>query len=244
MTNPNAALRMLLTYGAIIVVALVLGFMLPYVGNWDRNSLIVIGLALAFILLPVFIKFHYPILLFGLACPATMFFLPGQPPMWQIVVIISLSIAIAERILNKDKRFIRMPVVTFSLLFIVAMALVTAKLTGGIQLHALDQSTGGGGGGKKYIAVLLGVASYFALTSRVIPPEKRKLYLILFMLPGMLGVIGVLFPYLPSPLNYINLLFPPISNPEQEIGVAVSRFKGVAFAFSPIAGYMLARYGL
>jgi hypothetical protein len=240
MTNPNA-FRALITYGLLIVVALMLGLMLPYLGNFDSSSLVVAGLALGLVMLPVLINSHYPVLLFGLSCPATMFFLPGHPPMWEIVVLISLSIAIVERTLNKNKQFIRVPVMTLPLLFIAAMTLVTAQLTGGIQLHSVG---GGGGGGKKYLAVFLGVASYFALSSRMIPVERRKLYLLLFILPAVLGVISALFPYLPSPLNYINLVFTPITAPTMEFQDAPQRFKSLAFAFSPIIGYLLARYGL
>jgi hypothetical protein len=243
MTNSAVNLRMLIAYAIIIPVAVVVGYLLT--NPLDYGTLGFLCLILALVVSPIFIKWHYPIMVFGLACPMTCFFLIGQPPLSQVVVLMSLGIAIVERTLNSDRRFISAPLVTWPLLFICAMTLLTAKLTGGIHLHTL----GGGnedyaGGGRKYIALLVGVAIYFALTSRVIPRDKWKFYLMLYLLPTFLGVISDLYFYLPSPLNYINLLFPPSSNVEPGESFEMIRFRATAFAASAVPVYLLARYGL
>lgn len=240
MTNPNAAVKLLIVYAIIIPVAILLGYLLT--NPLDYGTIGFVGVLLALLVSPVFLKWHYPIMLFGLACPAVMFFLPGRPPMWELVVIISFIIAIAERILSSDRQFVRVPVMTWSLIFIAAAVALTAKLTGGIQFHSVG---GTGGGGKKYVAIFLGIALYFALTSRAISPKQRKLYLMLFFLPGIFAVFSSLYPYLPSPLNYINLLFPPLYA-GSGLGnfTGDERFKGFTTAFSPVVAYLLARYGL
>ncbi len=243
MTNPGATMRMLIVYAIIIPVAIFVGVLLT--DPLDYGTLGFFGLILVLMLSPIFIKWHYPIMMFGLACPMTCFFLVGNPPLAQVVVILSLGIAIVERTVNSDRRFISEPVVAWPLMFIAVMAFMTAELTGGINLHALGGGGGDtGGGGKKYIAVFIGVATYFALTSRVIPREKWKWYLMLFLLPGVFGMISDLYIYLPSPLNYINLLFPPSSSLEPGESFGMIRFRATASAASAVPIYLLARYGL
>ncbi len=43
--------------------------------RWITARLGYLGLVILLILSPVFIKWHYPIMVFGLACPMTCFFL-------------------------------------------------------------------------------------------------------------------------------------------------------------------------
>ncbi len=180
MTNPVQAMRLLITYVVIIPLAVLVGYLLT--DPMDYGTLGFLVFIIAVLISPVFIKWHYPIMVFGLACPAVCFFLPGRPPLAQVVVVMSLGIAIVERAMSSDRRFLSFPVMTWPLLFIAAMAYLTAQLTGGIGLHTMG---GDVGGGKKYITLFIGVATYFALTSRAIPPHHRKWYLILFMLPGI-----------------------------------------------------------
>jgi hypothetical protein len=242
MTNPAQAMRMLITYAICIPLAIFVGYLAQDIGNRpDMSNVGILMLVLAIIISPIFIKWHYPILVFGLACPAICFFLPGKPPMWQIVVILSLGIAVLERILSSERRFISAPVMVWPLLFIAAMTYMTAKLTGGINLHA----TGGDvGGGRKYLNVFIGVAAFFALTSRVIPANRRNLYLVLFFLPSMLGLISDMFTFLPSPLNKINLLFPPTMALNQEVEIGTTRLVSFSFAIGTIMVFMLVKFGL
>ena len=237
-------MRILIVYAIIIPAAIFVGCLLT--NPLDYGTLGFLGIILALMLSPIFIKWHYPIMIFGMACPMTCFFLIGHPPLAQVVVLLSLGIAIVERTLNSDRRFISEPVVAWPLIFIAVVTFLTAELTGGIHLHALGGNSADdyAGGGKKYIAVFIGVATYFALTSRVIPREKWKWYLMLYLLPAIFGVISDLYFYLPSPLNYINLLFPPISSADPGESFDSIRFRATAFAASAVPVYLLARYGL
>lgn len=243
MTNPAHAIRLLVTYAVCIPLAIFMGYVMTEVGNNpDYSNLFIVAIVIAVLASPIFIKWHYPIMVFGLGCPMTCFFLKGSPPLWQVVVIISLGISIIERAVNSDRRFIKTPLMTWALLYTFAMAYFTAEMTGGIGLKALG---GDVAGGKKYLALFLGIAMYFALISRPIPKEKRGLYIALFWLSGLPAFISDLFPYLPSPLNYINLLFPPTQNVAGgDVEVGVTRLISFAVTAGVVANYMLAKYGL
>ncbi|HSY18388.1 MAG TPA: O-antigen ligase family protein [Candidatus Acidoferrales bacterium] len=240
MTNPAQAMRMLITYAVCIPMAIFVGYLLT--DPMDYGTMGIFGLIALLLLSPFFIKYHYPFLIFGLACPVTCFFLLGKPPMAQVVVILSLGIAVIERTLNSEKRFISVPAMTWPLLYTVAMVVFTAEMTGGIGLHALGGDTGGG---KKYLSLFIGVATFFALTSRPIPKARRGFYIALFMLPAALGAIGDLFPFLPSPLNYINLLFPPTQQViSGDVALGVTRFSAFGSTAGVFATYMIAKHGL
>lgn len=234
-------MRMLITYAIIIPVAILVGYLLT--NPLDYGTLGFIGIILALILSPIFIKWHYPIMVFGLAFPAQMFFLKGSPPCWEVVVILSLGIALVERALNSEKRFLKAPAMTWALLFTAFMAVITMQLTGGFHLHAVE---GEMGGGRKYISLYLGIATFFALISRGIPPEQRRLYIGLYFLSGTFSVISDLFPYLPAPLNYINLLFPPTGYLMTAAGnpTLIARFTSLSATATTLMLYLLARHGL
>ena len=248
--NPAAAMRMLITYAICIPLAVLVGYMLT--NPLDYGTLGFLGLVLALIISPVFIKWHYPILVFALGSPIVLFFLKTSPPFSQVMVLLSLGIAVIERALSGGgRRFISVPSITWPLIFTLGVVLFTAELTGGIGFHQLGGDGDGGviGGGKKYLTVFIGVLTFYALASRVIPPEKRRLYVALFFLPPLLTVISDLFPYLPSPLNYINLLIPPSSynmnsNAVADFGTTIKRFSGLATLANALLTFMLVRYGL
>lgn len=232
-------MRMLITYAICIPVAMVVGYMLT--NPLDFGTLGFLGLITAVLISPVFIRWHYPILVFGIACPMICFFLVGKPPFSQVVIILSLMIAIVERAMSSEKRFTSVPVMTWPLLYIAFMAYVTTELNGGIGLHSMG---GDSGGGRKYITLFVGVATYFALTSQTIPRNRWKFYVALSMLPAGLGIISDFFPYLPSPLNTINLLFPPTMVYDTGVQVGTTRLSSLSFAVGIVPIYLLARYGM
>jgi hypothetical protein len=243
MTNPANAMRMLVTYAICIPLAIFMGFTMTEVGdNPDYSSLFVVGLVIAVLASPILIKWHYPIMIFGMGLPMICFFLKGKPPLTEVVVILSLSISVVERTINSERRFIKAPVIVWPLLYTVAMVLFTAEMTGGIGLHSLG---GNLGGGQKYLTLFIGIATFFALTSRVIPKEKRSLYIGLMYLAGLPAFLSDLFPFLPSPLNYINLLFPPSGAATSgDVSFGVTRLSAFAGSASVLISFMLVKYGL
>lgn len=239
-SNPAAAVRMLVIYSICVPLAALVGWMAT--DTIGYGTLGFFGMVALLICSPLIIRYHYPMLIFALGAPIWCFFLKGNPPIWEVATILSLGISIIDRTLNSDKRFLSIPVITYPLLFVLAVTYATAELTGGIGLKALG---GGVGGGKKYLAIFIGVATYFALTSRVIPQKQRKLYVALFFLAGLPSFISDMFPFLPSPLNYINLLVPPSESVlNGDVAFGFTRLAGLSSTAGVLANFMLARYGL
>ncbi len=243
MTNPAALIKVLITYAICVPLAIVMGYMLTDVSaNPSYVNLFVVGLLLVLILSPIFIKWHYPIMVFGLGLPVNLFFLKGSPPIWEVVVMLSLGIAIVERAVNNKNRFISAPSIVWPLIFTAGMAFMTAKLTGGIALHTMG---GDAGGGKKYITLFLGIATFFALISHRIPPERRRWYIGIFILSGLPAFISDLGPLLPYPLKYINLLIPSATlQPGTEWEIGFTRLGSFGTSAGVLATFMIARYGL
>jgi hypothetical protein len=241
-TNPAGMIRMLVTYGLCILFAVLMGVILTNVGVQPTyGNLFILGLLAAVVISPIFIKWHYPIMVFGLGCPVTIFFLKGSPPLWEIVVILSLGIAIVERSIQRNHKWLSAPSIVWPLVFTFIVMLITAKLTGGFGFHTLGNSMGGG---RKYLTLTLGIATFFALIARKIPVAHRNLYLGLFLLSGVPAFLGDLGPLLPSPLNLISVLIPSTVNPGDEWKFGVTRLGDFGRAANVIAGFMLARFGM
>jgi len=240
MTNPAAAMKMLITYAVCIPLAIFIGYLLT--NPMDYGTLGFLAFVLAALMSPIFIKWHHPILIFSLASPIVLFFLPTRPPLWQAMTFLSLAIAIVERTLSNRRRFISMPAITMPLMFLLGVIVFTMELTGGIGFHQLGSS---GGGGKKYAFCFTGIAMFFALVSREIPKDKRGLYMFLFFFPGVLAFLGDIGPLLPQPFTYINLLIPPSGTTSQgDATLGVTRLGMLSSSCGVLAIWMLARHGL
>ncbi len=242
MTNPANAIKVLITYSVCVPVAILIGYLLS--DPLTYGAMGTVGFLCLLLMSPIFIKWHYPILLMAITCPIYCFILPGNPPLAQVMVLLSFSIAIVERAMNSEQRFISPQVMVWPFIFTLVMACMTARLTGGIGLKTLGGGVDGGvGGGKKYIELFIGVAAFFALTSRGIPKERRNLYLAFYMLGGLPSFISDLYPVLPGGLKYINLLIPPASAAPGTDSLA-ARLGSFGASAGVVVNYMLARYGL
>ena len=247
-TNPAAAMRMLITYVICIPLAVMVGYLLT--NPLDFGTLGFLGIVVALILSPVFIKWHYPILVFAISSPIMMFFLKGDPSFSQVMIFLSLGIALVERTVSSERRFLSVPSITWPLIFTMVVVVFTAELTGGIDFHSWSGGDSGViGGGRKYLLIFTGIAAYFALSSRPIPPRQRLLYIAFFYLPGLLVGVSDVFAYLPGPLHVINLLIPADiyssgSSELGQIGTSYKRFAGLSGLATSILTFMLVRYGL
>jgi hypothetical protein len=241
--NASAIFRTLIVYAICVPLAIWLGYLLTSMADFSRSTFIEVGLFALVLSLPLFLRWHYVLLVLSLNLSATIFFLPGQPPVWMTILVVSLGISILQRALNKDMRFISAPQITWPLICMAIVVLATAKLTGGIGLRSLGEDVMGG---KRYFYLFGAILVYFALTARRIPPQQAGLYIALFFLPQCLSAIGDLVAVLPSSFNFLFWLFPAngyILN-ESEAGSAAYRFGGVAIMGSAAFTFMLARYGI
>jgi len=243
MNNSSAILRSLVIYAICVPLAIWLGYMLTSIEDFSRSTFIEVGIFLLVLIFPLLLRWHYFLLVLTLNLNVTVFFLPGRPPLWMLMLALSLGISIMQRTLNRGMHFISAPRLAWPLICLAVVVAVTCKLTGGIGLNSLGSDEVGG---KKYFFVLGGILAYFALTARRIPANQAMLYMSLFFLPPCLSAIGDLVSILPSSFNFIYWIFPAnnyiMSEAENDAGGF--RYAGVAAMSMAIFTFMLAKYGI
>lgn len=238
MNNPTAILKSLIVYAICIPLAIFVGYLLTKPLSYESLGMAgILALAMSF---PLLIRWHYPLMLLSWNATIVLFFVKGAPKLWLAAVALSLGISVMEHILNRDRRFIRVPQITLPLICMIGVILVTAKLTGGFGLRMLGSEVYGG---KKYIVTLVGILSYFALTARVIPREKAPLAIGLMFLGGITAFIGDFFYLAPSLPHFIFWIFPPGLN-YGGFDLESRRLPGASTLSSAVIFFMLARYGI
>ena len=242
--NSSALFRSLIVYAVCVPLAIIIGWMLA--NPLDYQSLGFIGVLVAITVFPLLMKWHYPLLIFSLGAPITVFFLPGHPNLFLPMVMVSLSISVVERILNRDQPFVSPGGVQWPLFALIGVVVFTAEMTGGFGLRSLGS---GVYGGKKYVTLMIGILSFFAIIARPIPRKYANLYITLFFGSGVLSFISDLYPLVPSPLHFIYLVLPMSDRGMDEYGnfhmeLGVTRMFGVASAAGAVFFWMLARHGI
>ena len=240
MNNFSVALRSLIIFGVCVVLAIWLGYLLA--NPLTYSSLALYG-SLAFILaFPVFLRWHFPLLLLCWNMAAVVFFLPGHPGVCLPMIMMSLGISMLQRMISKEHPFIYVPQVTLPLLCLLAVIFFTARMTG-MGMRSLGSEVYGG---HKYAALVVGILGYFALSARRTPPARKNLYLGLFYLGGATAIIGDLVPLLPHSMYFIFWVFPPNLGFFAEGGPnsVATRLDGARTMSLLIFSFMLARHGI
>src|SRR5580692_8162194 len=138
MTNDPAsiasALRTLGVYAVCCVLAIVLGVSMT--NPLTYSSLGFVAVLCAIMCIPILMRWHTPLMIFCWNAPLQAFFVKGNPRFCLVIITLSLAISIAERTLSQRRKFINVPEITGPLLFLIGIIAITAKLTGGIGLHA------------------------------------------------------------------------------------------------------------
>jgi hypothetical protein len=238
----TATLRTLLIYAVTLPLAIFVGWMVA--GDMTRTSFAVLAAIIFVLLLPVLLKWHYPVMVFSWGTFITIFFLPGQPALWMLMAGINFGIAILNRILQKRQAFLSAPSITASLLVFTAIVLITAKLRGGIGMHALGSNTYGG---KGYVFLLAAIVGYFALASQPIPAERAKFYVALFFLSGLVTGVSNLIYFAGERFYFLFLIFPVTFAAMQaasEYSGYISRIAGFGTAASSVGFYLFAVHGV
>src|SRR5215831_7498508 len=104
MASPIYVPRTFLIMGLCLPLAIVLGYMLAQ--PLDSTSVAVVVLVLSLLCVPLFMKWHHPLLVVTWNACANPLFLPGRPALWMVMALISLFFAILARSVNSQKRFI------------------------------------------------------------------------------------------------------------------------------------------
>jgi hypothetical protein len=240
--NTHALIRSLIIYAVCIPLSVWLGFMLA--DPFDRSTFNYFGIMALLLCAPILLRWHHFLLVCMWNFTVTLFFLPGNPPIWLLMTALSLGISVLHRTVNNKARFLSAPAVAWPLIFLTAVVLGTSKLTGGIGLHSLGNEMAGG---KSYVLLLMAILGYFALTAQQIPRKRAGLYVTLFFLAGCSSAIGDLATLMPYQSSFIFALFPPsgtgINAASGPSITETTRFGGLGatglFGFL----FMLARYG-
>jgi len=240
-SNTPAIIRSLIIYAMCIPLAIWIGFMLA--NPFDRSTFSYAGIFALILAAPIILRWHHMLLIITWNLGMTIFFLPGRPAIWLLMVALSLGLSVLHRTINDKVRFLSAPSITWPLLFFIALVLFTAKLRGGIGLNSLGSDTAGG---QDYILLLMGILGYFALTAQRIPPKRVKLYVSLFFLAGFAASVGDLAPYVPHQLYFLFAFFPVSGyDMEQTPGVVNFQARYAGLGVLGMSGFlfMLARFG-
>jgi hypothetical protein len=239
MNNAPAIFRSLIVYALCVPLAITVGYLLT--NPLDYSTAAIYGVLGLLLILPILLRWHYPLMLLCFNMSIVVFFLKGRPNFGMVVMALSLVISILERILSSERSFIRVPRVTWPLICLTIVVVFTAKLTGGFGFRALGSEVYGG---KKYLYVLMGILTYFAFTAQRISPQNARLYASLYLLGGVTNLVGDLAPIIPSGFKFIFLIFPPSIYRGDTFEMGVTRLGGVSAAASAIYCWLLAMYGL
>src|SRR6266480_7514636 len=203
MDNLLSLRRSALIYGLCLPLAILLGYVLAQPGYF--MTLAVIALALGIMSLPLWMRWHHPLLILSWNASLIVPFLPGQPNWWMCLSFISLSFAVLLRIMTKKGEFLSAPALTFWICFILVVTMVTAKFTGGIGARAIGSAAYGG---KRYLYVFCAVAGYFAMIFTRIRPNQAAFLAIGFFLSGITTAVSNLGYALGPKFYFLYYLFP------------------------------------
>jgi hypothetical protein len=240
--NAHALIRTLIIYAVCIPLAVWIGYLLA--APADRSTFSYAGILALLFLAPILLRWHHFLLIVGWNLGLTIFFLPGTPPVWLLFTALSLGISVLHRTVNSKAHFLSAPEIAWPLVFLFAVVVATAELTGGIGLHSFGSDVSGG---KRYVTVIFGILGYFALTAIRIPPPRVGLYIGLFFLAGCSSAIGDLAPFVPSKLYFIFAFFPATGyDMEGQLGTVDfhARYAGVGFCGMFGFLFLISRYGV
>ena len=242
--NPAALLRSLIIYAVVIPLAIVVGYLMT--NPLDYESLGFMGVLIGVMVSPLLMRWHYELLVFSWLLPSALFFLPSRPSFFMFMVVVSLTISVVERILNRNQPFLPATPVRWPLFFLIAVVIMTAKLTGGFGIRSAGSDTYGG---KKYFVFILNALSFFAVTARPIPRKRANFYIGLFFLGGCFTVVQDLYPIVPSSLRFIYMVLPASNSGLDASGnyslvVGQTRLGGVGMAAGAGIWWLLSRHGM
>jgi hypothetical protein len=234
----NVFLRSLVIFAFCVVLAVWLGFLIA--GPLTYSALTAYGLLAFILVIPLLLRWHYPLLWLCWNFHAAALFVPGRPSVGLTMICLSLGFSLLQRMTSQQHQFIRAPRITVVLLAFLLVVAFTAKLNGfGLRVFGGEVY-----GGQKYFYLIGSILGYFALSAQRIPPGHRNLYLGLFFLGGISAAVGDLVNFLPRSFYFIFWFFNPFGLQQQTVeGGHILRLNGSMLASMAIFYYMLARYG-
>ena len=92
MNNASLVLRSFLVYLVCLPLAVILGFQLAN-PDW-RHSWGAAAVVMFILILPILLRFHHPLLIIAWNSSIVFMPLPGTPPFWLLMALISTTISI------------------------------------------------------------------------------------------------------------------------------------------------------
>jgi hypothetical protein len=246
MTNTFALPRKLITFAIILPLAALLGYLLATPDSFDTLS--ALGVVLMVLSMPLLLRYHHPMLILSWNLALCISFLPGSPNLWMPMAMMSFTLSLLAYLLDKERKLIQVPSVTWALIFLAVVVLFTAKVTGGIGLRSLGGSVYGG---RKYVYIFFAIVGYFALSFQPIPLKRAGVYSGMFLLSGISPVVSNLLYFVPS-LWFLYTFIPVdfalnqvVEDFESRVmGTGIVRTSGIAFGAEAVTSFMLVRYGV
>ena len=237
--------RLLLIYGISIPLAIFVGYFLA--SPLDLVPFFIFSLLVMLLVVPLFLRWHHPLLIFSWNAALIIILMPGQPYIWVPMAGAAFLFSVLDRILSKRETFLSEPSVTWPLVLLTIVVLLTAKATGGIGLRSLGSETYGG---KRYMFMLAAILGYFALIGKQVPIHLAPKYAGMFFLSSLTAMVSNLV-FAAGPSFYFLYYVFPVDYALQQAGATFAiggsplvRLTGLSFASTGLFCFMLLRYGI
>ena len=242
MTRDFALPRLFLIYLISIPLALFIGYLMATPLN--TGSMGIVSMCLLGLAVPLLIKSHHAMLVAMFNTTFIVYALPGTPGVWVLISLVAVGFAVVNRTLKKQSQFIQVPAVTWALVFLTVVVVVTAMGTGGIGARVFGSETYGGG---RYFGTFAAILGYFALVTQPIPKEKGVLLASLFFLGGTSAAASDIIYAAGESFYFLFILFPPEMARMQAVSESVgslTRTTGLAWGALAIFYFILLRFGI
>lgn len=183
--NSSTLSRAQVIYGLCLPLAALIGFFLAEPMRF--GTVAVVSAILGILIWPLFVKWYHPLLVASFHCSLILGFLPGSLPLWVPFAFAGFLLVVVQRCLDSRIRFFPPGGVGLSLVAIAGVVILTALVRGGVGFRSMGSESMGS---KKYFFVLLGIACFFVLATRAVPRKQALLYMGLFCLSGLTGVLS------------------------------------------------------
>ena len=246
MNSSPALPQRLLILAIVLPIAALIGYLLA--DPAEIEAFAIVGLVVSVLVLPWVLKWHHPMLVLSWNASIIIMVLPGQPYLWMLLAVISLALTALNRFLDPNFKPILVPSVTWTLVILAIVVLITAQLTGGVGLRSMGGSVIGG---KKYYLIWFAILGYFALSVRSLPAAKAGFYAILHFASGVTTAVGTL-AYLAGPAAYfLYAIFPTdyamhlvaMDYSTDYMAANISRFSGFSVAGQALVPFFFIRWG-
>jgi O-Antigen ligase len=244
MANPGFQPRNLIILAIVLPLAVILGYLMATPDQVD--SVVLISLVSGCLLMPLVLRWHHAFLIFAANASLTLSFLPGQPSLWVVLAGLSLGISVLERGLAKKEMQTYVPSIVWSLIFLAAITLITARLTGGLGLRAMGAASYGG---KRYFLIFAAIIVYFALTSQRVPVQRAARLASVYFISSLTAIMSNIIYLLGPSFYFLYLVFPSDLVWQQVQGEfaplnGIIRLTGFAFGGPAMIYVLLLNYGL